>query len=177
MGRHADRSLAGVRDGDRASLAIGHERDLAAAEANGARALGIGSAERLPQDDQAGPLLQENLQADLGGDLGDTGEHVRPRGRGSTGADHVVPGPPRARGQMHLVADQGDRLRSVQRDTPFQSRPGQLRRSEDAEPILLGGGKRIFPDDGDARALELVSTTTSNTGVLICAYRPVRSAS
>ena len=41
------------------------------------------------------------------------------------------------------------------------------------EPILLGGGKRLFPDDGEARVLELVSTTTSGTGVLICAYRPV----
>ncbi|UMB71982.1 dihydrofolate reductase family protein [Mycobacterium paraterrae] len=40
------------------------------------------------------------------------------------------------------------------------------------EPILLGGGKRVFPDDGDARALELVSITTSATGVLICTYRP-----
>ena len=40
------------------------------------------------------------------------------------------------------------------------------------EPILLGGGKRVFPDDGQARALELVSTTTAATGVLICTYRP-----
>ena len=45
------------------------------------------------------------------------------------------------------------------------------------EPILLGGGKRIFPEDGQARPLELVSTTTAATGVLICAYRPVRDAS
>jgi dihydrofolate reductase len=41
------------------------------------------------------------------------------------------------------------------------------------EPIVLGGGKRLFPDDGRARRLELVSTSTSGTGVLICAYRPV----
>jgi dihydrofolate reductase len=40
------------------------------------------------------------------------------------------------------------------------------------EPILLGGGKRLFPDDGSARALELVSATTTATGVLICTYRP-----
>ena len=40
------------------------------------------------------------------------------------------------------------------------------------EPILLGGGKRIFPADGQARPLELVSTTTAATGVLICTYRP-----
>jgi dihydrofolate reductase len=39
------------------------------------------------------------------------------------------------------------------------------------EPILLGGGKRLFPLDGRARALELVSATTTGTGVLICTYR------
>jgi dihydrofolate reductase len=39
------------------------------------------------------------------------------------------------------------------------------------EPIVLGGGKRLFPDDGRARPLELVSTSTSGTGVQICAYR------
>jgi dihydrofolate reductase len=40
------------------------------------------------------------------------------------------------------------------------------------EPILLGGGKRIFPDDTRARTLELVSVTPAATGVLICTYRP-----
>lgn len=40
------------------------------------------------------------------------------------------------------------------------------------EPVTLGGGKRLFPDDGRARPLELVSTTTSGTGVHICTYRP-----
>jgi dihydrofolate reductase len=42
------------------------------------------------------------------------------------------------------------------------------------EPILIGGGKRLFPDDGTARPMELVSSTTSSTGVLVCTYRPVR---
>ncbi|OMC49137.1 dihydrofolate reductase family protein [Mycobacterium sp. IS-1264] len=40
------------------------------------------------------------------------------------------------------------------------------------EPILLGGGKRVFPSDGQARALELISVTTTGTGVLICTYHP-----
>ncbi|MFN2504079.1 MAG: dihydrofolate reductase family protein [Acidimicrobiales bacterium] len=43
------------------------------------------------------------------------------------------------------------------------------------EPVLLGGGKRLFPDDGQSRPLELVSATTSSTGVHICAYRPAAS--
>jgi dihydrofolate reductase len=43
------------------------------------------------------------------------------------------------------------------------------------EPILLGGGKRVFPADGRARPLELVSTTTASTGVLVCTYRAKRT--
>jgi dihydrofolate reductase len=42
------------------------------------------------------------------------------------------------------------------------------------QPIMLGGGKRFFPDDGAARRLELVSATTASTGVQICTYRPMR---
>ena len=41
------------------------------------------------------------------------------------------------------------------------------------EPVLLGGGKTIFPDDGALRRFELVSTVTSSTGVQVCVYRPV----
>ena len=44
------------------------------------------------------------------------------------------------------------------------------------EPIVLGGGKRLFPDDGQARPLELVSSTTSGTGVHICTYRPATTS-
>jgi dihydrofolate reductase len=40
-------------------------------------------------------------------------------------------------------------------------------------PVLLGGGKTIFPADGTLRTLELVSTVTSGTGVNVCTYRPV----
>jgi len=41
------------------------------------------------------------------------------------------------------------------------------------EPILLGGGKRIFPEDGTARPLELVKCVTTGTGVQVCTYQPV----
>lgn len=45
------------------------------------------------------------------------------------------------------------------------------------EPVTVGGGKRLFPDDGELRALTLVSTATSGTGVHICTYRPDADAS
>ncbi|WP_030710145.1 dihydrofolate reductase family protein [Streptomyces sp. NRRL F-2580] len=40
-------------------------------------------------------------------------------------------------------------------------------------PVLLGGGKSIFPADGGLRTLELASTTISPAGVHVCTYRPV----
>ncbi|MFB6616938.1 dihydrofolate reductase family protein [Streptomyces sp. NPDC056367] len=39
-------------------------------------------------------------------------------------------------------------------------------------PVLLGGGKTIYPADGLLRAFELVSTVVSGTGVHVCTYRP-----
>jgi dihydrofolate reductase len=42
------------------------------------------------------------------------------------------------------------------------------------EPILLGGGKTIFPAGGAARPLELVSCATTGTGVIMARYRRVR---
>ena len=42
----------------------------------------------------------------------------------------------------------------------------------DDRAVLLGGGKRIFPDDGMARPLELVKCVTTGTGVQLCTYRP-----
>jgi dihydrofolate reductase len=40
------------------------------------------------------------------------------------------------------------------------------------EPILLGGGKRLFPEDGTARPMQLVKAVTAGTGVQVCTYRP-----
>ena len=42
------------------------------------------------------------------------------------------------------------------------------------EPIVLGGGKGIFPSDGTARRFELASATTANTGVQVCRYQRAR---
>jgi dihydrofolate reductase len=40
------------------------------------------------------------------------------------------------------------------------------------EPVTLGGGKRMFPEDGVQRPLELVAAVTTGTGVQVCTYRP-----
>jgi dihydrofolate reductase len=40
------------------------------------------------------------------------------------------------------------------------------------EPITLGGGKRLFPTDGELRTFELTSAVTSTSGVQVCRYRP-----
>jgi dihydrofolate reductase len=40
------------------------------------------------------------------------------------------------------------------------------------EPVILGGGKTIFPDDGALRTLKLVSTVTSGAGAQVSTYRP-----
>lgn len=42
------------------------------------------------------------------------------------------------------------------------------------EPITLGGGKSLFPTDGEARRFQLTSATTAATGVHVCRYQPVR---
>jgi dihydrofolate reductase len=43
------------------------------------------------------------------------------------------------------------------------------------EPVVLGGGKGIFPDNGEALTFELVSVATASTGVQVCRYQRVRS--
>jgi dihydrofolate reductase len=40
------------------------------------------------------------------------------------------------------------------------------------EPVTLGGGKTLFPEDGMQRTLELVAAVTTGTGVQVCTYRP-----
>ena len=42
------------------------------------------------------------------------------------------------------------------------------------EPIVLGGGKSIFPADGAARTFELLSTKAAGTGVQLCRYQRAR---
>ena len=42
------------------------------------------------------------------------------------------------------------------------------------EPIVLGGGKTIWSDNGQALTWELVSTAAAKTGAQVCRYRRVR---
>jgi dihydrofolate reductase len=42
-------------------------------------------------------------------------------------------------------------------------------------PIILGRGKRLFEEEGDQKALELVDSRTFSTGVLYLTYRPAQS--
>jgi dihydrofolate reductase len=42
-------------------------------------------------------------------------------------------------------------------------------------PVVVGGGKRLFEDGGDQRALELVDSKTFGTGVLYLTYQPAQS--
>jgi dihydrofolate reductase len=44
------------------------------------------------------------------------------------------------------------------------------------EPITLGGGKTLFPNDGQAREFELTSAKTAGTGVQVCRYRQARTS-
>ena len=53
---------------------------------------------------------------------------------------------------------------------------GSTPQAAGARMLLLGDGKTIFPANGRARQLELVSVTQAKTGVLICAYRPAGPA-
>jgi len=43
------------------------------------------------------------------------------------------------------------------------------------EPVVLGGGKRIFSDDGEKIPLEVVSAKTTGSGVQMIRYRPASS--
>ena len=40
------------------------------------------------------------------------------------------------------------------------------------DPVLLGGGKRIFRDDGVLRELELVDSAVTDTGAILASYAP-----
>jgi riboflavin biosynthesis pyrimidine reductase len=40
------------------------------------------------------------------------------------------------------------------------------------DPLLVGGGKRLFPEDGTLRPLELVESEVVSTGATLATYLP-----
>jgi dihydrofolate reductase len=45
------------------------------------------------------------------------------------------------------------------------------------DPLLLGGGKRVFRDDGVRRPLRVVDSQVTSTGAILATYVPVRDES
>jgi dihydrofolate reductase len=39
-------------------------------------------------------------------------------------------------------------------------------------PLILGGGKRLFPDSGESAKLQLIGTKTRTSGVTVLTYIP-----
>jgi dihydrofolate reductase len=61
----------------------------------------------------------------------------------------------------------------------FAAHPGLYNRDRRAlivKPVMLGGGKSIFPEDGTKATFELVSTTAALTGTQVCVYRTAKDA-
>ena len=42
-------------------------------------------------------------------------------------------------------------------------------------PVIVGKGKRLFPDKGDLKRLKLLSSQTTSTGVSILTFQPLRA--
>jgi dihydrofolate reductase len=43
------------------------------------------------------------------------------------------------------------------------------------DPVVVGGGKRLFRDDGAFRSLRLVDSQVTTTGAIIASYVPTES--
>ncbi|MFJ6831679.1 hypothetical protein [Streptomyces sp. NPDC091209] len=76
-----------------------------------------------------------------------------------------------ARGRRRPPRDEGQPQPLV-RTLPAEALVDELQRIR--MPVMLGGGRTIFPEGGMKRPLDHVSTTTAKTGVDISVYRPVR---
>ena len=40
------------------------------------------------------------------------------------------------------------------------------------DPLVVGGGKRLFPDDGALRPLRLVDSQVTTSGAILATYAP-----
>lgn len=43
------------------------------------------------------------------------------------------------------------------------------------DPLVLGGGKRAFPDDGALRPMRLVQSEVTSTGAILATYAPAEA--
>jgi dihydrofolate reductase len=43
------------------------------------------------------------------------------------------------------------------------------------DPVVLGGGKRVFPDDGALRPLRVVDSQVTSTGAILATYAPAEA--
>ena len=43
------------------------------------------------------------------------------------------------------------------------------------DPVVLGGGKRLFPDDGGLRPLRLIDSQVTTTGAIMASYAPAHA--
>jgi hypothetical protein len=53
---------------------------------------------------------------------------------------------------------------------PTDSRPGSDRSALMIDPLVAGGGKRLFRDDGALRPLRLADNQVTSTGAIIATY-------
>jgi dihydrofolate reductase len=43
------------------------------------------------------------------------------------------------------------------------------------DPLVLGGGKRVFPEDGALRPMRLVQSEVTSTGAILATYAPAET--
>jgi hypothetical protein len=43
------------------------------------------------------------------------------------------------------------------------------------DPLVLGGGKRVFPDDGALRPMRLVQSEVTSTDTILATYAPAEA--
>ncbi len=129
-----------VRDLELEPRHAGVDRDRTGRDDDGPGLVGVGDRWRTEpaEDDQARPLVQHDLHADLG----DEGRHARQQlircDGGHPGSHDVVERRAGTGSQMHLVARQRDRLRSVERQSERPMPPCQLCDLEDEQPSQFG---------------------------------------
>ncbi len=69
-------------------------------------------------------------------------------------------------GKDLVILGSGELIRSLMRRNLIDEYVLQI------HPLILGSGRRMFPDDGPCTALRLVDSKSTSTGVVIATYQP-----